>query len=199
MGVVDLGADLLHEPVDVRVSWRSRVVVTRVPIAGEHQEWSIEADFSCASVPVLVALILRDSRRAAFGRLGSTSASQQLHVRLSFFPMSWYESDDVEVNLFQQSIHHGAGIRAVLADHRLKLDPRVEVHLDEAPTAGIATGYALRLASAERMGLAAEVAVIAASDTEARHGRWRLRERLATNLPGDYAFLVTGHRAGAPR
>jgi hypothetical protein len=197
--IVDLGAGLSHDPVDVQVEWRSKVVATRIPVVGEHQEWSIEVDLSCPSGPILLALLLRDAHRAVSGRLGKSSAAQRVHVRLSFFPYRWYETDEVQVSFYQRGAAHGAGIRVAITDHQLKLDPREALRTAADYVGTVATGTAFRLAEAENLGIVAELITVAADDTEASHGRWRLRPAHAASLPAEYDFLLTGLRTGAPR
>jgi hypothetical protein len=199
MRIVDLGAGLSHDPVDVQVEWRSKLVATRLPVVGEHHEWSVEVDLSCPSGPILLALLLRDARRAVFGRLGKSSAAQRMHVQLSFFPYRWNETDEVQVSFYQRAAVEGAGIRVAITDHQLKLDPR-EVLQTTGDFAGtIATGTGFCVADAEGLGLVAELITVAANDTEASHDRWRLRPAHGASLPAEYDFLLTGRRTGAPR
>jgi hypothetical protein len=175
--------------------WRPKTVATRSPIAGEHQEWSLFIDFT-SEVPLLLTLVLRNADRLVYGRLHRANAQGDPSVRLTCFPHSWYDSDVVRVSLYQSGLTASAGVDLGVSDERLKADPRA-VLMQEQPTEPLLTGSVCRVAASTRLGISAEVIVLAKADTENVRGRWRVRRRLGGALgDGPYAFMLGGRTTG---
>jgi hypothetical protein len=189
---------MTHESVRVAACrWMRKVVTTEPPRYVPHDEYSWE----CALVgelPLLGALLLEDGKRLAWCRSGRKSAATALRVVLSFFPYCWNTSDEVQIGLSQHGEREASCIPVAVHDTALKQDPRDLVRFDLADGSVIQTGSLIRIGTVTSQRLiSAGLVVVAQADTEScRCSRWRMKRRIAVDLPSALSFLKTGRRGG---
>jgi hypothetical protein len=101
---------------------------------------------------------------------------------LKFFPYDWHCSDNVEVNF--------DGLWQLVCDPVLKEDPRQVI---DVQLTSLQTGSVIHIASVHNISLG--IAIIAISETESRRNRrWRIKQKLAVEVPKPLSFLTTGRR-----
>jgi hypothetical protein len=176
---------LTRVPLVLSVVWRSETVTTDPPHYPRHQEWSLEVTVA-ASQAVHIAAFLEDPSTCLWG-LRPGPASTDGHLTASFFPYSWADSDDVQINFAWQ--------RLKVTDSLLKQDPRTQVQVI-APSVADA-GELVEVATIPSHAVTLSIMAVAAQDTEQRRlDRWRIKPRFRATLPARVVPLTSGRQNG---
>lgn len=176
--------------------WVTQVVTTDPPKCVPHNKYLWEADLF-AEEPILATLFIGVGRCVKYSKLGRSSAARNLNVSLRFHPDDWTHAGGVLVNLYQISPVASFGIYVECESTVLSRDPKRLVEVMSDGKVIVETGFVLELA---RIPLPdpvhAALMLIAKSDTEYYHWRWRLKRRLRGNLPHCLEFLSKGRCSG---
>jgi hypothetical protein len=179
-----------HLPIAVtRVEWVTEARRTHIPPAPTHNLWSLEIDFSCESSPVRAAAMLVTDTELLYARGWADELSSVVAYKIHFFPFDWDNSDDVQIYI--------GGIRRAVTSSLLKFEPVQAVRVLVKVGDTLRTGVVEDVVEFLDTGWAAQVALIAKSDTKNDRTRWHVRANLGE--AGPYAFMSTGRRSGQTR
>jgi len=188
---------LVHEPVRVAgCRWIPKIVTTDLPTYTPHTEYSWACEL-IGDVPLLAAMVLEDRHGLYSVRGGRKSAATVLEVKLSFFPHNWKQSNDVTISLYLSALYESSGKQVTVHDAPLKQDPRGYVKLDLTDGMVVQTGTMISVGFVKWLNdVFAGIVVVAQTDTEScRCSRWRIKRRIAVDLPLALLFLKTGRRS----
>ena len=167
-------------PLEVAAEWVSKTVTTDPPRLTPHDEWSLVVVLRADAPFRLVSL--HRSPRELYWRLRPGAPSTEIDARVLFVPRDWSKSDLVHVD------------RWLVSDEAMKLDPRAHVIVAAPKTA--TTGDVIPLCEVPRHRIEVAALALAAEDTEdRREHRWRVRPRLAHELPNGLEQLASGHQS----
>ena len=181
--------DLMHVPVRVVASWIPKTVTTDPPKYVPHTEYALAWTFECA-IPVLPVMMLANGQQGQFTKPWRSSAMQALQCRLSFSPGDWKTSQQVWINF--------EGLQIIVEDLNLKHDPRTHVRTELLGEQHIIeTGCVVTLAAVDTESrIDASLLLVAKCDTDAKRGRWALKQSVGSHLPARLLFLLHGQCAG---
>lgn len=186
--VLAMTSHLTHVPLGLASAWVSKVVTTDPPRYVPHDEWALNVELSC-EVPVRTVTVVRHGPDVSWG-LNPAAPATELELAVKFFPHSWNTSDMVRINFHWQ--------HTLVDDPQLKQDPPSSVFVT-LPTQA-QTGRLVSVCDLPAHDVAVLVVALAQSDTEIqRMQRWRLRPRLADDLPSELDGLASGRQTGTGR
>ena len=168
-------------------TWVSKVVTTHAPRCVPHDEWALNLLLLCES-PLRTVSVVRHGARLSWGLdPGAPATEQELAVK--FRPHSW-NSDRMRISFGWQSTD--------VDDPKLKADPPTNVFVTLPPEAE--TGRLISGCDVPAHDVSVLVFALAQSDTEVqRSQRWRVRPRLAHQLPPELDGLASGRQTGTGR
>ena len=180
---------LKHVPIRLAGSWGEKIVTTDPPRYVPHSEYAFSFQVE-SDEAILLVIMLRDGGKGQFARAWRSAARCEWELRLSFFPMDWRRSDAIQVNF--------EGLTTTIEHADAKRDPRPLVTtplLDGKHV--ITSGSILTLACIDAgRQIEGRVLAVAKADTDAKRGRWALKPSLATNLPIELQFILSGATTG---
>lgn len=179
---------LARYPLEISTEWTSKTVTTDPPRLIPHEEWRLVLHLR-SETPFRLVSLLRSARELDWG-LRTASPTTAIDQLVHFFPYDWSKSDRVQVAF--------AGRRFSVSDEALKADPRSQV-LVVAPATAV-TGEVIPMCEVPRHRVGVAALALAVEDTEnRREHRWRVRPRLADELPDGLEQLASGHQTGVVR
>ena len=182
-------AGLTHVPLRIAGSWVEKIVTTDPPRYVPHTEYALSFKVRCDE-ELLLALMLMDAGKCQFARRFRSTARPEWEPKLSFFPMDWKRSNEVQVNF--------GGLYTNVDSANLKHDPRSLVTsrwLDAEHS--VASGFILTAACVESSRhIECRIFTVAKRDTDAKRGRWALKPVFAAALPDEMRFLLSGATGG---
>ena len=153
-----------------------------------HDEWALNLVLSC-KLPFRTVSVVRHGSEVSWGLNPETPATEQ-ELAVTFRPHSWKTSDRVHISFGWQS--------TVVDDPWLKADPPTNVFVALPPEAE--TGRLVSVCDVPADYVFVYVFALEYGDTEVqRMHRWRLRPRLAQDLPPELDGLASGRQTGSGR